>query len=333
MNTKIGSLVTAVALLLLVLFYRASGAGQATDSQQDSVLRIHLPREVTIAGDYPTLGQVGIIRGNESLAARAKQIALGRVSVPGQEVVFDRAILLSRLACNGISPSKVILTGAEKITIKQNHRIIKGDRFVEAALSFLKSNSPDNLVYQWNPVYKPEDLPLPEVSKKIKLAPRMIRSDSARQTRVQIAVLVEGKEIAVRQVSFRPKYICNRIVALVDLEADDRLSPENVRVESVLSDYPQPSDWKRPYGLVIKRRVGANCVIPQHVIEAAKPSILLKRNQTVVIKFEKPNLLVTAVGKALQEARAGEYIKVRNAHSNRIITAKVNNDGTVEPVF
>jgi flagella basal body P-ring formation protein FlgA len=42
---------------------------------------------------------------------------------------------------------------------------------------------------------------------------------------------------------------------------------------------------------------------------------------------------VTAVGVALQEARAGEYVKVRNADSSRIILCKVNVDGTVEPML
>ncbi len=35
----------------------------------------------------------------------------------------------------------------------------------------------------------------------------------------------------------------------------------------------------------------------------------------------------------MQEGRAGEYIKVRNVDSRRVISAKVNKDGTVEPVF
>jgi flagella basal body P-ring formation protein FlgA len=35
----------------------------------------------------------------------------------------------------------------------------------------------------------------------------------------------------------------------------------------------------------------------------------------------------------MQEGRAGEYIKVRNLDSQRMILAKVNEDGTVEPIF
>jgi flagella basal body P-ring formation protein FlgA len=42
---------------------------------------------------------------------------------------------------------------------------------------------------------------------------------------------------------------------------------------------------------------------------------------------------VSASGKALQRGCAGEKIKVQNIDSNRIIVAKINEDGSVEPVF
>jgi flagella basal body P-ring formation protein FlgA len=43
--------------------------------------------------------------------------------------------------------------------------------------------------------------------------------------------------------------------------------------------------------------------------------------------------VITAMGKALQEARAGEYLKVRNSDSQRVIMCRVKTDGTVEPML
>jgi flagella basal body P-ring formation protein FlgA len=37
------------------------------------------------------------------------------------------------------------------------------------------------------------------------------------------------------------------------------------------------------------------------------------------------------MGIAMQDGRAGDYIKVRNTDSQRIILAKIKEDGTVEP--
>jgi flagella basal body P-ring formation protein FlgA len=66
---------------------------------------------------------------------------------------------------------------------------------------------------------------------------------------------------------------------------------------------------------------------------AAQSPVVVMRNETVVIRIQQPGLTVTAVGVALQEARAGEYVKVRNADSSRVIVCKVNADGTVEPML
>jgi flagella basal body P-ring formation protein FlgA len=68
------------------------------------------------------------------------------------------------------------------------------------------------------------------------------------------------------------------------------------------------------------------------VAPAGRP-VVVGRNQSVIIRLEKPGLLVTAVGKTLENGRAGEHIKVRNVDSQRIILARVNEDGTVEPVL
>jgi flagella basal body P-ring formation protein FlgA len=60
---------------------------------------------------------------------------------------------------------------------------------------------------------------------------------------------------------------------------------------------------------------------------------MLERNQTVIIRIDKPGLAVTAMGKSMQQGKLGELIKVKNIDSQRVILARVNEDGTVEPVF
>ena len=114
----------------------------ADNMKKDSALQIYLPREITIKDKHLSLGQIAIIRGQESLVAKASEIALGQISAPGQKVVINREMVLSRLACNGIPVSKVTLTGAKTITIKQQERTIRSDEFIKLASSFLEKNPP-----------------------------------------------------------------------------------------------------------------------------------------------------------------------------------------------
>jgi len=44
-------------------------------------------------------------------------------------------------------------------------------------------------------------------------------------------------------------------------------------------------------------------------------------------------LLEELKAQALQEAQAGEYLKVRNSDSQRVIVCQVKTDGTVEPML
>ena len=333
MSGKTVNIVVITSLLASIQFGRAAANNKTKGLQKDSALRIYLPREVTIKDDAIKLGQVSIIRGKESLVAKASEIALGRISVPGQKIVVARSVVLSRLACNGIPASKVTLTGAEKITVKQQEHIINGGEFVELASSFLKKNPPAGSVCQMNPIRIPKDLVLPGVSKDIKLSTRLARSSAGNQAKVQIAVLADGKEIGVREVTFRLKYNCRRVVTLVELGAGAVINAENVKIEKSVSNYPEPAGWRPPYGLVTRRKLPANTVIRPDMIGPVKPAVVVGRNQRVVIRIERPGLLVTAIGKAMQDGRAGEYIKVRNVDSQRIILAKVNEDGTVEPIF
>jgi len=319
--------------IISVFFLLISADSIANTERTDSALQIYLPREITIEGDVPNLGQVAIIRGEERLTAKAGEVTLGRISVPGQKIIIDRSIVLSRLACSGIDVSAVTLTGAEKIMVSRQYQIIKGDEFVEKASAFLKMNPPDASICQWNPIRIPKDFILPGITKDPQLSPCFIKSGIVNQAKVRIAVFSNNKEIAARQVTFGLKYNCRKLVTQVDIPGGAVITPKNVKIEKTVSNYPEPANWAVPYGFVAKRLLPAKTVIRRGMVGPVKPKLLLKRNQNVIIKVDRLGLVITAIGKTMQDGRVGEYIKVRNVDSNRIILVRVNEDQSVEPVF
>ncbi|MHC4122105.1 MAG: flagellar basal body P-ring formation chaperone FlgA [Planctomycetota bacterium] len=317
----------------LTVFLLISAGSQADTEQEGSALQIYLPREITIEGNVLNLGQVAIIRGEECLTAKAERVTLGRISAPGQKIIVDRSIVLSRLACSGIPASEVTLSGAERVTVSQQHQIIKGGEFVEKALAFLKKNPPKTSIFQYAPIRIPKNLILPDIIEDIRFSPRHVKGNIKSQAKVFVSVFSGDKEIGAREIAFSLKYNCRRLITQVDIPKGAAITPENVKVEKVISDYPEPTNWIVPYGFVTKRRLPANTVISTNMVGPVKPPILLKRNQNVVIKVDRLGLFITAIGKTMQDGRVGEYIKVRNMDSQRIIMAKVNKDGSVEPIF
>jgi len=333
MSGRAIGIILVISLLMLEQLCQASAARPADDANDDCTLQVYLPREVTVKENCLWLGQVSLIRGSDSFVAQASRIPLGRISVPGQEIVIDRPMVLSRLACNGIPSSKVTLLGAEKVKVKQQQQTIKGDDFVKQASSFLKDNPLTASVCRLEPLSIPQDFAVAEAGKDIELRPRLAQTSTGNQARVQIAILQGGRQIGVRETTFRLKYNCRTAVVLVDIPAGSLINSENVKIENTISSHPEPADWKPPYGLIARLHLPANTVLAANMIGPASRPVVVERNQSVIIRLEKPGLLVTAVGKTLEDGRAGEQIKVRNVDSQRIILARVNEDGTVGPVL
>lgn len=326
MSNKKVNIILIICLLLPV-------NTNADNTNKNSGLQIYLPREITIKDKHLSLGQVGIIRGEESLSAKASEIALGQISAPGQKIVISREMVLSRLACNGIPVSKVTLIGAKEITIKQQERIICSNELIKLARSLLEKNPPGVSVCGFNPIRIPKDFIINGTGKDITFCPRLVSGSAKNQAKVEVIIQSGGKQIGTREVIFGLKYNRRQAVTKVDIPAGTVISPENIKIEKIQSNYPESSEWKPPYGLITKRRIPAKTVLHPNMLGPVKSPIVCKRNQKVIIRIDTPAFLITAFGKAMQEGRAGEYIKVRNVDSQRIILTKINEDGSVTPVL
>ena len=326
MMRRTAAVITVVCLLV-------STSGGTAEQGKDNGLRIYLPREIVIEGNTPKLGQIGIINGDEGLVARAEEIALGRISAAGQELTIDRQMLLGRLAYSGIPASMVKLSGAERVKVRQEGRTIKSEEFVEAAKLYLSKNLPGGSICQSEPIRAPDDLTIERAYKNIRLVPRMLGSGAVNQSRVEIGVMAGGKEIGKRQIGFQHKYECHKVVTLSEIAAGAAISPENVKVEKTISNYPEAASWSSPYGFIARRPLAEGTVLQPNMVGPAKPTILVKRNQNVVIQLEAGGLVVTATGRMLDEGAAGDFVRVRNVDSQRVIIGKVNEDGTVVPVL
>ncbi len=306
--------------------------GAADPNGEEGPVRIHLPREVTVQSSYLSLGQVTAITGAGPAAATAGSVRLGRFSVPGQKITLDRATILSRLASQGIPAERVVLTGAETVTVQRRQQIISGDEFVSFARLFLQQHPPGASPCDGTAAAKPKDLVLLDEPKNVQLVPRFVDNGAGGFVTVQVAVVVDGKEVGSRTVPLRLRYRCHKAVTLKEIPGGATLTPENVKIEETVSDRPE-TGWKSPYGLVALHDLPARTEIRDGMIDAPQPSLIIRRNETVVIRVQRPGFLVTAVGLAMQEGRAGEFVKVRNTDSHRVIVCKVNDDGTVEPVL
>lgn len=335
--------VTRVLSLLLLIT-----VGLLADPVQAEVgLQIYLPRDITVHSSVPKLGQVAIIRGNDALANQVNDIALGRISLPGQAVVIDRRQILSRLASHGIEATQVNLTGALKTTITQTHQVISGDALVAKALAFLKANQTDSSICRYHPVRSPKDVVVSGYGQETQISVQPLKSPSPIQSGAIVSVFSDGQKVAQQEVIFQLKFRCHRLVTQKAIDRGERISMDNVKIQQGVADYPEAlhrNGWIQaelsgkgepgiPSALIASRSIPIDTVLQKGMVGPVEPKMLVKRRQSVVIRFEQFGLTVTAVGLAEQDGHLGEIIKVRNVDSKRIIMAHINEDGTVSPIL
>ena len=333
-------MVRAVAVIGIICVAAGWGYCYSREVEVDVVgvkksgLRIYLPREVVIKGGSIELGAIGIMYGDEATMVKAKEIGLGRFALTGQQIVIDRPTILSRLASNGIKAGQVSLSGAERVTVRRDEKVISGQRFVEVASAFLKTQEAYETVSDAELIRKPKDWVLADDDGQIKLAARMGRYSRKGRAKVWVGVVRDGVEAGGCEVAFNLKYKRRWAAAAVDIAAGVAISPENVKIETTTACTPEPAHWSAPYGLVAKRRIKKGDVITPNVAGPAEPPVVIKRRQTVVMKIETEGLFISALGVALSDGKVGEYIRVKGSNRDaRIVVGKVMPDGTVKPVF
>jgi flagellar basal body P-ring formation protein FlgA len=330
--------VRLISLAYALLLISGGLCWSSTDnSPDDSVsqlgLTIYLPREIAVENETLTLGKIAVITGEEALIAKASNIELGKFSTAGQIITIDRSLIISRLACSGIPSCNPVLTGADKVSVRRTATVIKASRVVESASSFLANSVKEQSIAKWEPVRMPADVTLPAQNSDVELVGRLVSRGANGQAVVEVIIVSGDKQIETRQVVFRPKYNIRRAVTTADVKEGTALTEDNTKIENIVSDAPEQTNWSKPYGLIASRNLPAGTVVGSNMAKSPQPPVVIERNQNVVIRIERAGLIVTATGKATEKGRLGECIKVKNLDSQRVILAKVNEDGTVEPVF
>lgn len=325
----------AIQLVLSVFLVYCTAFSQDDAAAKQETLKIYLPREAKISQEIITLGQISVVRGPESTVAKIREIVLGRIDDSNRQITLSRAMILGRISCSGIEIPQVELSGAQEIKISLDYKVITSDKFVEVAKEFLDRSISSEKKYNFSPIKMPKDLSVPGGAGDIQFTCRLTQTEENGKIIIDVAVLSQGKQIASREVHFKTQYTSRRIIARQDISSGQLITEDNTKIENSLSDKPEPQDWKAPYGLLAKRRIAEGDEINSAMVRQVKPEIVVRRNKHVAVVISRPGLSITSVGRALEDGCAGEYIKVRMqiTDDSRTIIARVNNDGTVEPVM
>ncbi|MFA5423594.1 MAG: flagellar basal body P-ring formation chaperone FlgA [Phycisphaerae bacterium] len=300
----------------------------------EPVLKIYLPREIQVESETVLLGDIAAVRGLDEATERAGQINLGKFIYADRDMIISREMILGRLTSSGFDASEIEIAGAEKVIVSRQKLIIKAEEISKAAESFLKKNFPDKSVCRYETVGVIDDFVLTAEAEKIELVPSLIASGQDNRKRVSISVVADGSIAGTCEIGFKPVYLCRQAVALLDIKQGQIITRENVEVVQKTSSTAE-SNFVMPYGMAARRNIAAESIVTKGMVGPVQSEVLVKRNKHVAVVFERPGLSISTVGKAMEDGRAGDCIKVQtqiNA-TTKIIFAMVKDNGTVEPLI
>lgn len=301
--------------------------------EQTEYVRIYLPRSKVVTSPSINLDDIAHITGmDKALSDKARVVQLGRAPFPGEKITMSHKIILSRLAASGIFPKQIKLTGAKQIHIRRDSSKIASEDFVNAAEKFVRARI-SNTGVVWTLTGKPVEL---NIAGKVKV--ELLCSESKTRANGQFRVVVnvigkaDGKIFGKRKLFFNLKYYAQRVVATGEISPGEIISPQNSKIESILTDR-KPKNIDLPLGLKATKHIQNGAVITARMVFKPKPAILVKRNKTVLIKIIGPTWRITTYGIALQNGRCGDAIRVRNIDSKKTIVAQVDKMGDVVPIM
>ena len=319
--------VCLAAAVLLLSNISARGAS----SGAGAVLRVYVPRAKTVTGSEMTLGDLCVVRcGEAALRAKAAAVKMGRAPFAKETIVIDRATIRSRLAAGGINGRKAVFTGAPSVTLTRNESVFGSDRILAAARAYLNEHPPAPTGSGYRLVRKIGDLTVPSAG-KVRLDVRVLPDTPRGYVKLEATAVAGKQRLGAVEILFKITYPHRQAVATVQIRSGAVFTPRNIRLCTVWLDQSPPKDFSPPYGMEAAGNIPSGTVISSGMTRAHKLEIVVRRKQVVTMIIRGPGFMVQGKGQAMQDGRPGQYIKVRNATSNRIVIAKVHYDGTVAP--
>jgi flagella basal body P-ring formation protein FlgA len=292
---------------------------------------VRIPSEVVVRTDDVRLGDVADIAGDSRLAERLRSVRLGPAPMAGRVHQIDVEQIRLRLRQHRIDPAQVDIVAPDRVAMTRAVQILTGQALLDAAirqgLEHLDRLDPHGGPYALVPVSRPGDLRLPagdtEVSARIDTGPPYTSLAAT------LTVRVDGREQQIVPLSFRVGRYQTVLVSTRAIEPGTPATPEDVTTESrVSAEVPAGAleSVSELTDLEIARAVKPGEVLTRRVL---RPRLIVRRGELVTLSFVGRGFRITTLGRALEDAKRGDPVRVLNPTSKREVLGTADGPGTV----
>jgi flagella basal body P-ring formation protein FlgA len=296
---------------------------------------VRLAATATVEHEDVVLGDVATVRGAEPLASRARALRLGPAPAVGAAFRLDADGVRRRLRRAQLDPARFRIEGAERAIVTRAWQVVPGPALVDAIRRQVvgRQAGPDRSAAESltvSAVIPPEDLRVP--TGRVALHARV--QDAAPGSAfvaATVSVAVDGREVQVVPLTVRVGRLRPVVVATTALAPRDALSATTVRVESRPStEVPADALTEVSGDLEVITPAAPGDVL---TARAVRPRLLIRRGELVTLLVEGRAFVITAQGRAADDARRGDSVRVVNPVSRREVLGIAQAPGVVRVPF
>lgn len=317
-------LVIVICLLLLIMSTAQIWA------QENSII---IPSQVQVQSLAIKLGEIAEIKGTSEFIEKVKDLNLGQTPYPGYQRVIYRDDVIYALRQQNINLKQVNLRIPYQFTVKPDYKSLAVDELVKQGRQYIKNNvSFKGEKIEIKALNPPEELLVPQG----KISFVVVKNYNRRLLGVNmlpIKVLVDEQVYRKFYVKYSTKLRVTVLIPKKRLQQGQSLTKDLfMKKEKLLSSSPEKyvSSVDELKNKVLTKTLAANQMLTTDMLSTPK---LVNRWQEVKIIAKVGGVVVTTTGKALENGRKGDIIKVKNTSSNQTIEAKVVAPNEVEVVI
>ena len=323
---KAYSVIVLVMAGVIALSAVAEQGGGSTDK-----VTITLKSAAEVGGGKALLGDIATISGGtKEVEEYLSQIVVCSSLEDSKSVVIRPGDVMSCLSRSRIDLSYISIDGAVQVSVSSKSRTISADEIKQAVIDHVRENmlwDSDDVEVEFT--RSVSDIRLSSDGISI-CVDEPLGCDYLGYEQFALKLLKDGELVERISVPTRIRVHQDVVVSSRMISRNSILGRDNAELKRIeLTDTSKApiTSLDDVAGKRITITVPAGRVIYHSLIETAP---VIDKDQYVVIRGKKGALRITTRGKALEEGKPGDFIRVLNLSSSQVLVAKVTDQQTVD---
>lgn len=280
------------------------------------------------------LGEIADIRGAaEKQLKKIRSIKIRKAPMPGYTIKIQLSSIKSRLRFAGLTPEELNIKAPRNISVTTKSVKVSGKELAKTAQNYLMQRfAQTSWEIETKVRHNPPNLTLRYG--KLELKPRISRKvKPSSSVPVEIEVYVDGERAKTVGVNVELSAKAKVVIAKDNISAFNAIEKTQVKlakkkIKGSVSDILTSLDSIS--GMRSKRSIRAGTILTTGMLE---PIPVISRGDLIPIFVEFGSVIVKAQGKALEDGRIGESIKVVNVNSNKRLTGLITEKKNVRIIL